>query len=475
MNEQPHNPTDTICAVSTPQGSGAIAIIRINGNKAFEFVDKIFLPAGKQKNIHALEHKKAYFGQIKEGDKIVDEVLLMLYKAPHSYTGDDMAEIFCHGSLFIQRKVLQLLIDLGARTADAGEFTMRAFHNGKMDLAQAEGVADLIASNSEAAHKLSMQQMRGGFSNEIKKLREKLLNFISLIELELDFSEEDVEFADRSQFKFLLEEINRLIEKLLNSFELGNAIKNGFPVAIAGNTNVGKSTLLNRLLNEEKAIVTDIAGTTRDVIEDVINIQGVEFRFIDTAGIRETKEKVESIGIERTFDQIDKSKIVLLMVDAGQKLDYVLQTIRKVEKRIEDRNKKLLVLLNKVDQVESADKLNQIEQSIRESIKTNDEFLRISAKTGQNTEKLIEQLLDAANLDQLRQDDIMVTNARHYEALKRAHESLQRAREGLETGLPTDLLAMDVRDVLHYLGEITGEITTDEILANIFANFCIGK
>lgn len=475
MNEQPHNPTDTICAVSTPQGSGAIAIIRINGNKAFEFVDKIFLPAGKQKNIHALEHKKAYFGQIKEGDKIVDKVLLILYKAPHSYTGDDMAEIFCHGSLFIQRKVLQLLIDLGARTADAGEFTMRAFHNGKMDLAQAEGVADLIASNSEAAHKLSMQQMRGGFSNEIKKLREKLLNFISLIELELDFSEEDVEFADRSQFKFLLEEINRLIEKLLNSFELGNAIKNGFPVAIAGNTNVGKSTLLNRLLNEEKAIVTDIAGTTRDVIEDVINIQGVEFRFIDTAGIRETKEKVESIGIERTFDQIDKSKIVLLMVDAGQKLDYVLQTIRKVEKRIEDRNKKLLVLLNKVDQVESADKLNQIEQSIREFIKTNDEFLRISAKTGQNTEKLIEQLLDAANLDQLRQDDIMVTNARHYEALKRAHESLQRAREGLETGLPTDLLAMDVRDVLHYLGEITGEITTDEILANIFANFCIGK
>ena len=466
---------NTFCAISTPQGNGAISIIRINGERAVELAGKLFHPFGKEKSIDKLLPRKAHFGQVREGEKIIDEVLLMLYKAPYSYTGDDMAEIFCHGSFFIQRKILQLLIDLGARTAGPGEFSMRAFQNGKMDLAQAEGVADLIYSNSEASHKLAMQQMRGGFSDEIKKLREKLLNFISLIELELDFSEEDVEFADRSKFKELLNEINQLIEKLLNSFELGNAIKNGFPVAIAGNTNVGKSTLLNRLLNEEKAIVTDIAGTTRDVIEDVINIKGVEFRFIDTAGIRETGDRIESIGIERTFDQIDKARIILLLVDANQEIDYIIQTIRKVEQRVEGTEKKLLVLLNKVDQIESTVKLNQIEKAIKKIIKTEDEFLRISAKTGKNAEKLIEQLLEAANYSQLEENDILVTNTRHYEALKRAHESLQRAREGLETGLPTDLLAMDVRDVLHYLGEITGQITTDEILGNIFANFCIGK
>jgi tRNA modification GTPase len=466
---------NTFCAISTPQGHGAIAIIRINGEQSFELAGKIFQPFSNSKHINDLEHKKAHFGQIIDNEKVIDEVLLMLYRAPNSYTGDNMVEIFCHGSQFIQRKILQLLIDRGAKTADPGEFTMRAFQNGKMDLAQAEGVADLIYSNSEASHKLAMQQMRGGFSNEIKKLREKLLNFISLIELELDFSEEDVEFADRSQLKSLMEEVNKLIEKLMNSFELGNAIKNGFPVAIAGNTNVGKSTLLNQLLNEEKAIVTDIAGTTRDVIEDVINIQGIEFRFIDTAGIRETGDQIETIGIERTFDQIDKAKIVLLLVDANQEIEYILQTIQKVEQRIESQDKKLLVLLNKVDQIQSIEQLQNIEKSIREDIKTEDEFLRISAKTGKNTDVLINHLLESANLEQLKQNDIMVTNIRHYEALKRAHESLQRAREGLDSGLSSDLMAMDVRDVLHYLGEITGEITTDEILGNIFANFCIGK
>ncbi|MFP4019383.1 MAG: tRNA uridine-5-carboxymethylaminomethyl(34) synthesis GTPase MnmE [Bacteroidales bacterium] len=466
---------NTFCAISSPQGNGAIAVIRINGDEAYDAADKIFYPAVNTRSLSELKPKQAYFGQVKEDEKIIDEVLLMIYQSPHSYTGDNMVEIFCHGSHFVQRKILQMLIDMGVRIAQPGEFTMRAFQNGKMDLAQAEGVADLIASNSEASHKLAMQQMRGGFSDEIKKLREKLLNFISLIELELDFSEEDVEFADRSQFKSLLEEINSLIEKLMNSFELGNAIKNGYPVAIAGNTNVGKSTLLNRLLNEEKAIVTDIAGTTRDVIEDVINIRGMEFRFIDTAGIRDTADKIESIGIERTFTKIDKAKIVLLVVDSTQDADYITQTIKKVEQRIQGKNINLIVLMNKVDQISSEEKLRNTENLIKEILKTDDEVLRISAKTGKNTEKLIETLLEKANFSKLQENDILVTNTRHYEALRRAHESLQRAREGMETGLPTDLLAMDIRDVIHYLGEITGDISTDEILGNIFAHFCIGK
>ncbi|MFP3860106.1 MAG: tRNA uridine-5-carboxymethylaminomethyl(34) synthesis GTPase MnmE [Bacteroidales bacterium] len=467
--------TNTFCAISSPQGNGAIAVIRINGDEAYDAADKIFYPVVNTRSLSELKPKQAYFGQVKEDEKIIDEVLLMIYQSPHSYTGDNMVEIFCHGSHFVQRKILQMLIDMGVRIAQPGEFTMRAFQNGKMDLAQAEGVADLIASNSEASHKLAMQQMRGGFSDEIKKLREKLLNFISLIELELDFSEEDVEFADRSQLKSLLEEINSLIEKLMNSFELGNAIKNGYPVAIAGNTNVGKSTLLNRLLNEEKAIVTDIAGTTRDVIEDVINIRGMEFRFIDTAGIRDTADKIESIGIERTFTKIDKAKIVLLVVDSTQDADYITQTIKKVEQRIQGKNINLIVLMNKVDQISSEEKLRNTENLIKEILKTDDEVLRISAKTGKNTEKLIETLLEKANFSKLQENDILVTNTRHYEALRRAHESLQRAREGMETGLPTDLLAMDVRDVIHYLGEITGDISTDEILGNIFENFCIGK
>ena len=438
-------------------------------------MDRIFEPAGEKKPIKDLASRKMHFGRIMDGEQVLDEVLLVPFHAPNSYTGNNMVEISCHGSRYIQQKMLQLLINHGARTADPGEFTMRAFHNGKMDLAQAEGVADLIASTSSASHKLAMQQMRGGFSSEIKNLREKLLNFISLIELELDFSDEDVEFADRSQLKELLEEIDQLISKLLNSFELGNAIKNGFPVAITGNTNVGKSTLLNRLLNEEKAIVTDIAGTTRDVIEDVINIQGIEFRFIDTAGIRDTREKIESIGIERTFSQIDKAQIVLLLVDATQPTETVTHTIQKVEERMKGTRKKLLVLLNKVDQVSTEDKVVEIEKAIQKVIHTEDELLRISAKQGTNIDKLTSTLLNSVNYSPLDQNEIMVTNVRHYEALKHANDALQRAREGMESGLSSDLFAMDVRQVIHYLGEITGEITTDEVLGNIFKQFCIGK
>jgi len=467
--------TETICAISTPRGSGAIAVIRVDGDDVFSLLDRIFVPTGKTRQASDLTPRKAHFGRIVENDQTVDEVLVVPFHAPHSYTGNHMVEISCHGSHYIQQKILQLLIDHGAQAAEAGQFTMRAFHNGKMDLAQAEGVADLIASTSRASHKLAMQQMRGGFSAEISSLREKLLNFISLIELELDFSEEDVEFADRTQLRSLLEETDGLIHKLLDSFSLGNAIKNGFPVAIAGNTNVGKSTLLNRLLNEEKAIVTDIAGTTRDVIEDVINIRGVEFRFIDTAGIRDTKEKIEAMGIERTFAQIDKAHILLLLVDATQPAGSVQSTIQKVEERTQNTGKKLLVLLNKVDQVENEDSLKQTEQAIRKVITTDDAFLRISAKTGKNTDQLVDLLLESINYSALQQNEVMVTNLRHYEALKRASEAMARAREGLESGLSSDLFAMDVRQVLHYLGEITGEITTDEILGNIFANFCIGK
>ena len=469
------NDTDNICAISTPQGNGAIAVIRVDGNEVFSLMDRIFEPAGEKRPIKDLASRKMHFGRIMDGEQVLDEVLLVPFHAPNSYTGNNMVEISCHGSRYIQQKMLQLLINHGARTADPGEFTMRAFHNGKMDLAQAEGVADLIASTSSASHKLAMQQMRGGFSSEIKILREKLLNFISLIELELDFSDEDVEFADRSQLKELLEEIDQLISKLLNSFELGNAIKNGFPVAITGNTNVGKSTLLNRLLNEEKAIVTDIAGTTRDVIEDVINIQGIEFRFIDTAGIRDTREKIESIGIERTFSQIDKAQIVLLLVDATQPTETVTHTIQKVEERMKGTRKKLLVLLNKVDQISTEDKVVEIEKAIQKVIHTEDELLRISAKQGTNIDKLTSTLLNSVNYSPLDQNEIMVTNVRHYEALKHANDALQRAREGMESGLSSDLFAMDVRQVIHYLGEITGQITTDEVLGNIFKHFCIGK
>lgn len=464
-----------ICAISTPQGNGAIAVARVDGNDVFTLIDKIFQPDGTKKRTKELAPRKMHLGKILEGEQLLDEVLLVPFHAPHSYTGNHMVEISCHGSMYIQQKLLQLLINHGARTADPGEFTMRAFHNGKMDLAQAEGVADLIASTSRASHKLALQQMRGGFSSEIKNLREKLLHFISLIELELDFSEEDVEFADRTQLRELLNEIDSLITKLLNSFELGNAIKNGFPVAITGNTNVGKSTLLNRLLNEEKAIVTDIAGTTRDVIEDVINIQGIEFRFIDTAGIRDTREKIETIGIERTFDQIDKAQIVLLLVDATQSTETVVETIKKVEERIKGTRKKLLVLLNKVDQVATEDEVVETEKAIRKVTHQEDELLRISAKLGTNIDKLTSSLLNSVNYSPVDQNEIMVTNVRHYEALKHAYDALQRAREGMESGLSSDLFVMDVRQVIHYLGEITGEITTDEVLGNIFRNFCIGK
>ncbi|OFX87189.1 MAG: tRNA uridine-5-carboxymethylaminomethyl(34) synthesis GTPase MnmE [Bacteroidetes bacterium GWF2_33_16] len=465
---------DIICAISTPQGNGAIAVIRLSGSGAIELCNKLFQSPKTDKKLIDQPANTIHFGVLKEGDKIIDEVVISLFKNPHSYTGEDIVEISCHGSEYIQQQILQLFIKNGARFAKPGEFTMRAFLNGKMDLSQAEAVADLIASASAASHKVAIQQMRGGFSSEIAILRGQLLHFISLLELELDFSEEDVEFADRKQLHNLLHNISMLIERLLNSFKLGNVIKNGIPVAIVGQTNVGKSTLLNRILNEEKAIVSEIAGTTRDVIEDVINIEGVSFRFIDTAGIRDTTDTIETIGIERTFDRIDKASIVLFLIDANDNEKDISTAIKKVKDRIGKSDKKLIALLNKIDQLDKT-KEKAIDNILSKNLEKPDTQLKISAKTGENVEQLISELLSVVNLNALNQNEVIITNIRHYEALQRASESLQRAIDGLNTGITGDFLAQDIRETLHYLGEITGEITTDEVLGNIFKNFCIGK
>ncbi len=468
------NNNEIICAISTPQGNGAIAVIRLSGSGAIELCDKLFQSPKSNKKLIDQAANTIHFGVLKENEKVFDEVVVSLFKNPHSYTGEDIVEISCHGSEYIQQQILQLFIKNGARLAKPGEFTMRAFLNGKMDLSQAEAVADLIASASAASHKVAIQQMRGGFSSEIAVLRGQLLHFISLLELELDFSEEDVEFADRKQLHNLLHNISVLIERLLNSFKLGNVIKNGIPVAIVGQTNVGKSTLLNRILNEEKAIVSDIAGTTRDVIEDVINIEGVAFRFIDTAGIRETTDTIETIGIERTFDRIDKASIVLFLIDANDNENDISVAIKKVKDRIGKSDKKLIALLNKIDQLDKS-KEKVIESILSKNLEKQDTQLKISAKTGENIEQLITELLSVVNLNALNQNEVIITNTRHFEALQRASESLQRSIDGLNTGITGDFLAQDIRETLHYLGEITGEITTDEILGNIFKSFCIGK
>jgi len=458
---------DIICAISTAQGNGAIAIIRLSGNESIALCDKIFKSPTNKRLIDQAANT-LHFGTLFNDGKIVDEVVVSLFKGPRSYTGEDIVEISCHGSVYIQQQILQLLTKNGARLAKPGEFTLRAFVNGKMDLSQAEAVADLIASSSASSHKVAIQQMRGGFSSEIANLRDRLLHFISLLELELDFSEEDVEFADRKQLNELLTNIQNLIQKLLKSFDLGNVIKNGVPVAIVGHTNVGKSTLLNKILNEEKAIVSDIAGTTRDVIEDVINIEGVAFRFIDTAGIRETSDTIETIGIERTFDRISKASIVLLLVDASENKADIEKAIKTVKEKLGEADKKLIVVINKID------KSNQ-DINIQHLLNDQDVQLKMSAKTGENIDLLIKELLSVVNLSALDQNDVIVTNARHYEALENASVALQRSIDGLESGITGDFLAQDIRETLHYLGEITGEITTDEVLGNIFKNFCIGK
>ncbi|MDR9488688.1 tRNA uridine-5-carboxymethylaminomethyl(34) synthesis GTPase MnmE [Salibacter sp.] len=458
------NTEDTICALASGSGPAAISVIRISGPKAIEICNTIF----KGKDLNKVDSHTIHFGTIREDDVLVDEVLVSVFKGPNSYTGEDVIELSCHGSPFIRQKIINLLLDRGARSANAGEFTLRAFMNKKMDLSQAEAVADLISSESEASHKLAMQQMRGGFSSEIGKLREELINFASLIELELDFSEEDVEFADRSELKDLILKVHKLAQGLIESFKVGNVLKNGVPVVIAGKPNAGKSTLLNQILKEERAIVSSVEGTTRDTIEDEAVLNGVIFRFIDTAGIRETKDEVEAIGVKKTLEQIETAAIVVYMFDVNT---FTPSTLRDVIKELEEplsRNgAKLLLVGNKIDQKD--------EEMVRAQYKDFDDMILISAKDNQNVEKLSNKLVDLIETQEVSSSDVMVTNSRHYEALTKADASLMNALNGLETGITGDFIAMDIRQSLHYLGEITGQITSDDLLGNIFSNFCIGK
>lgn len=461
---------DTICAIATAQG-GAIGSIRVSGPEAIDITSRIFVPA---KPGQPLSDRKPYsltFGHIYNGNEVIDEVLVSLFRAPHSYTGEDSTEIACHGSSYILQQVMQLLIKNGCRMAQPGEYTQRAFLNGKMDLSQAEAVADLIASSSAATHRLAMSQMRGGFSKELSELREKLLNFTSMIELELDFSEEDVEFADRSALLHLANNIEEVISRLATSFNVGNAIKNGVPVAIIGETNAGKSTLLNVLLNEDKAIVSDIHGTTRDVIEDTVNLGGITFRFIDTAGIRETNDTIESLGIERTFQKLDQAEIVLWMIDSAQAATQIAQLSDKVLPRCE--RKHLLLVLNKEDLI-TDDQRNKITSLLSDFPKKSD-FIFISAKQRTATDELQQLLIEAAHLPAITQNDVIVTNVRHYEALTRALDAIHRVQQGLATHLSGDFLSQDIRECIFHLSDIAGEVTNDMVLQNIFRKFCIGK
>jgi tRNA modification GTPase len=462
----------TIAAIATPPGVGAIAVIRINGPEALTICDKIFVAAKKGKKLFEQEPYTIHYGSIAAEGVIIDQVLVSLFRSPHSYTGDDMVEISCHGSLFIQQRILEILIKNGASLAEPGGFTLRAFLNGKLDLSQAEAVADLIASTSESARRVAINQMRGGFSSKLKELREQLLHFISLVELELDFSEEDVEFADRRQLTRLIDDISEVTKRLMDSFQLGNVIKTGIPVAIVGKPNVGKSTLLNRLLNEERAIVSEIAGTTRDTIEDTISLNGYNFRFVDTAGLRHTTDTIESMGIERTYAKISQSLIVILMVDSRENEQQVVTAIDEIYTKLE-QHQKLLVILNKVDA--STREHTQLLIKLIGSNYSKANVKSLSAKHDPTIDSLAQQLVAIAQVTKTDGDEVIVTNARHYESLQRAHENLLLVTNGLKANIPGDLLSLDIRQVLHYLGEITGEITTDDILGSIFSKFCIGK
>jgi len=470
---------DTIVALATPSGAGAIAIIRVSGPDAIQIVAPLFKAKSKKPLDNQPTHT-IHLGNVMDGERTIDEVLASVFRAPKSYTGEETVEISCHGSPYIQQEIIQLLIRRGCRSAEAGEFTLRAFLNAKMDLSQAEAVADLINSENAASHQMAMQQMRGGFSNEIQKLREELLNFASLIELELDFAEEDVEFANRDQFRDLVSRIQTVLKRLIDSFATGNVLKNGIPVAIVGEPNVGKSTLLNALLNEERAIVSEIAGTTRDTIEDEMSIGGVGFRFIDTAGIRETKDVVESIGIKKTFEKISQAQVVVYLVDSSQiavnreRLQEVRIEIEKIKNKFPQ--KPLLIIANKTDRLAEEEK--EILKVKLEDISSHAEraqFLLLSAKTNLGIEELKERLLQFVNTGALRNSDTIVTNSRHYAALLKALEEINKVEDGLNAELSGDLLAIDIRQALQHFGEITGQITNDDLLGNIFSNFCIGK
>lgn len=458
MNFGPH--ADTICALSTANGMGAIAVVRVSGPKALAIVNTVF-----SKNIADAASHTAHFGVLKDGEQIIDEVLLNVFHQNRSFTGEETVEISCHGSVFIQQAVLQVLLKNGCRMAEAGEFTMRAYMNGKFDLAQAEAIADLIASRSAAAHRMALTQMRGGVSKQLADLRQQLIDFVALIELELDFGEEDVEFADRTRLKLLIAEIAQVIDKLRNSFHLGNAIKNGIPVAIVGAPNVGKSTLLNALLNEEKAIVSDIPGTTRDFIEDEIIIKGVSYRFVDTAGLRETTDIVENLGIERSFKKAGEASVVLYLLDErNSNAEETLSEINAFRNTYIQAHQEFIVVVNKLDITD---------QSFDFLADFNPIF--ISAKSQTNLDVLMDRISHVAAQFSDQQNDVLISNARHFDALNRAYEDLIRVKEGMDSSLPTDLIAMDIRQVIGHIGSITGAVDVEEVLGSIFSKFCIGK
>jgi tRNA modification GTPase len=462
---------ETICAPAT-SGGGAIAVIRISGPRSLKICQKIFRPADKKIRFTESKGYTVVHGDIHDGKEVIDDVLVSVFRMPHSYTGEDSVEISCHASRYIQGKILELLIKCGARIATPGEFTQRAFLNGKMDLSQAEAVADLVACSSGASHKIAINQIRGGFSAEISKLRSELLRFTSLIELELDFGEEDVEFADRSELRSIVIHVKELADKLASSFHLGNVIKNGIPVTITGKPNSGKSTLLNALLNEERALVSEIPGTTRDSIEDTIIINGLEYRFIDTAGLRDTSDIVENLGIRKTHQMIMQSSVILLVDEVSEEPELINKRADIIRDGIKGSDKRLIILINKID-LGNQNNISFLREKI--SLEGGESLLFISARELTGLDDLKVKLGEIIEKDGIGPESIIITNLRHYEALFHVSESLERVITGLDNKIPEDLIAIDIRQAIHYLGEITGEITTDEILGNIFRNFCIGK
>jgi len=470
------NSQDTIIALATPSGIGAIAVIRLSGKDSISVVDSVFKSKTNNKSLRNQKSHTLHLGHIIDNNRFIDEVLVSVFKNPNSYTGENVVEISCHGSVYIQQEILQLFIQNRIRLANPGEFTLRAFLNGKLDLSQAEAVADLIASDSKASHQIAMQQMRGGFSNEIEQLRQELLNFASLIELELDFAEEDVEFANRDDFQKLVHKIASVLKRLIESFAYGNVLKNGIPVAIIGEPNVGKSTLLNTLLNEDKAIVSEIAGTTRDAIEDELIIDGVAYRFIDTAGIRETKDTIESIGIKKTFEKAAQAQVIVYMFDGSilrnkdneqQKtlLEFIQTEIDNIKTKFP--NKKILIVVNKTDLL-SDKEVDHLTKTIKNT-------LLLSAKNKEGIIELKNELTSLVNTGALSNNQTIVSNSRHFEALNKALKEINNVQNGIDNKLSSDLIAIEIREALSYLGEITGKVTTEDLLGNIFANFCIGK
>ena len=457
---------DNILALASPSGIGAISMIRISGPESISIADKIFIGVEKIKLIDQ-KANRVQLGYIVEDDRTIDKVLITVFRNPKSYTGEDLVEISCHGSIFIQESIIQLLLNHNCRVANPGEFTMRSFLNGKMDLSQAESVADLISSNTEASHRLAMNQMRGGFKNDINELRTELVNFASLIELELDFSQEDVEFANKKELNKLLDKITFNLKKLIDSFKTGNVIKNGIPIAIVGEPNTGKSTLLNTLLNEERAIVSSIAGTTRDTIEDQININGVNCRFIDTAGIRNTEDEIETIGIERTFKKMNESEIIIFLIDYStlnhEKLNYYVNYLTEIDNKFP--NTKLITLLNKID-IKSETLVSNL-----------DEFnpILISAKNKLNIDNLKDEIISYVNNLTSQIDNSTISNSRHYDLLNKTYEEIHKVKISISKNISSDLLAIDIKQAIYFLGELTGEISNDEVLGNIFSKFCIGK